>query len=529
MHGGREHVVALKSDGTVWTWGSNVEGQQGRGTTANTLVAHPRDLARHRQRRRRDRAQPHRRAEEQRHRLDVRPQQRRPAGRREHHTASLPVQVTGIADAVGIAAGRDMSYAIRSGGQLWAWGRNDEGQLGDGTTTRRLTPVRVGPAGTFTNVKTLTGGRDHGVAVRTMGRSGPGDPTTTHRWATASTTDRLLPVAIDINGSAAGLGTASDAAAGAHHSYALRTDGTVAAWGRNYRAEIGNGTQGTVLVTRPVSVLGVSDAVTIGAGRDMGNVTLSDGRVKSWGHNLSGQLGDGTTTNRTSAVFVPGITNAVKASGGGSAYGVVLVGDSTTPPPNEDPVANITGTTCTDLTCPLSGATSTDDGSIASYAGASATPRPVGRQPRSHLRPARHLHGDADRHRRRGCDGHGHRRREPDRPDAAARRGSRRAHHGHHLHRPDLPAERSDLDRRRLDLELRVELRRHHHRHGGQPGPHLRPGRRLHGDARPSPMTTVLRTPTRHLVARPSRVRRRPTRTRSPTSPGPRATGSPAR
>ena len=99
----------------------------------------------------------------------------------------------------------------------------------------------------------------------------------------------------------------------------------------------------------------------------MGNVTLADGRVKSWGHNLYGQLGDGTTTDRTSAVFVPGITNAVKAAGGGSAYGVVLVADDTTPPPNQDPVARITGS-CTDFTCPLSGSTSTDsDGTITGY------------------------------------------------------------------------------------------------------------------------------------------------------------------
>ncbi len=123
-------------------------------------------------------------------------------------------------------------------------------------------------------------------------------------------------------------------------------------------------------------MLGVSDAVTIGSGRDMGNVTLSDGRVKSWGHNLYGQLGDGTTTNRTSAVFVPGITNAVKASGGGATYGVVLVGDSTTPPVNQPPVANITGTTCTDLTLPAE-REHLDRRQLASSAtsGTSATPR----------------------------------------------------------------------------------------------------------------------------------------------------------
>ncbi len=110
----------------------------------------------------------------------------------------------------------------------------------------------------------------------------------------------------------------------------------------------------------------LSGAVSIGSGRDMGNVTLADGRVMAWGHNLYGQLGDGTTTNRSRAVVVPGITNAVKAGGGGSAYGVVLVSDGT-PPANQAPVARITGATCTDLSCPLSGSTSSDDNGIVSY------------------------------------------------------------------------------------------------------------------------------------------------------------------
>ena len=79
------------------------------------------------------------------------------------------MQVSGINDAIGIAAGRDMSYAIRSDGQLWAWGRNVEGQLGDGTTTRRPSPVRVGASINFSDVKMLTGGRDHAVAVKNDG------------------------------------------------------------------------------------------------------------------------------------------------------------------------------------------------------------------------------------------------------------------------------------------------------------------------------------------------------------------------
>ena len=109
----------------------------------------------------------------------------------------------------------------------------------------------------------------------------------------------------------------------------------------------------------------MSGATTLGSGRDMGIVTLADGRAKSWGHNLYGQLGDGTTTDRTSAVFVPGVTNAVKSAGGGSTYGVVLVGDGVAV--NQDPTARISGS-CTDLTCALSGSTSTDpDGTVPGY------------------------------------------------------------------------------------------------------------------------------------------------------------------
>ena len=355
LHGGREHVVALKSDGSVWTWGSNVEGQQARGTTANGLVpTRVTSLGF-------DNV-----AVETGHNHSVVLKSNGTVwtaglnsdGQLGDGTTALrrsPVQVQGIADAVAIAAGRDMSYAIRSTGQLWGWGRNDEGQLADGTITRRLTPVRVGA---LTNVTAVTGGRDHGVAVLGDGSAWAWGSNDYGQVGDNSLTDRTAPVRIITGGIA-------DVAAGAHHSYALRTDGTVASWGRNYRSELGDGT-GTSRRT-PVNVLGVGGATTIGSGRDMGIVTLADGRVKSWGHNLYGQLGDGTTTDRTSAVFVPGVTNAVKSGGGGSAYGVVLVGDTTEPPPNQNPVARINGS-CTGLSCPLSGNTSTDpDGMINGY------------------------------------------------------------------------------------------------------------------------------------------------------------------
>ena len=336
IHGGREHVVALKSDGTVWTWGSNVEGQQGRGHDGEHADADPGDLARHQQRGRRDRAQPHRRAEEQRHRVDVRAEQRRPARRRQHHACaahrsrsaasptpsasppaatcptpsapadscgpgaattrassatappravSTPVRVGTSINFAGVktlTGGRDHAVAVKTDGSVWAWGSNDYGQVGDGTTTDKLTP-----------------GRRSTSTAPPPARAPPSTPRPAR-----TTPTRCAPTAPSRRG------VATTARARRRHQHQQDAPGQRA--------------HGTPAARR--SAVPSASA----PGRDMGNVTLADGRVMAWGHNLYGQLGDGTTTNRTRAVVVPGITNAVKAGGGGSAYGVVLVGDTTT-------------------------------------------------------------------------------------------------------------------------------------------------------------------------------------------------------
>lgn len=353
IHGGREHVIVLRADGTVWTWGSNVEGQLGIGTTGNRSLpvqvpgltgvvavetGHNFSMAL---------------------RSDGTVWQwgLNADGQLGDGTTTLrrsPVQVVGLTDAVAIAGGRNMSYAIRANGQVMAWGRNDEGQLGDGTTTRRLTPVRVG---SLTGVQRIAGGRDHGLAVLANGSVWAWGSNNYGQIGDGTTTDRTAPVQVIASGVA-------DVAGGAHHSYALRTAGTVASWGRNYRANLGDGT--TTQRTRPVTVLDVAGAVSIGSARDAGVVTLSDGRALAWGDNAGGQLGDGTTTQRTRAVVVQGVDRAVKAAGGGAAYSVILQRDGT-PPPDQDPVARITGS-CVFLSCPLTGATSSDaDGTIQLY------------------------------------------------------------------------------------------------------------------------------------------------------------------
>ena len=246
-----------------------------------------------------------------------------------------------------------MSYAIRASGTVVAWGRNDEGQLGDGTTIRRTTPV---PVGSLTSITAIAGGRDHGLALRSDGTVWAWGSNDYGQVGNGSTTDRTAPVQV--------MTGAAEVIAGAQHSYARRLDGTVAAWGRNYRANLGDGT--TITRTRPTNVLNLTQVVSIGSGRDTGMAVLADGRLRAWGHNSTGQVGDGTTTNRTSPVLVPGVAGAVLAGGGGAEYSVVVV--SSGPPPPRDPVAAFTAT-CEVTSCSFDASASDDpDGTVVGYA-----------------------------------------------------------------------------------------------------------------------------------------------------------------
>ena len=351
IHGGREHVAALREDGTVWVWGSNVEGQLGLGTTANVTTptrvpgisgavavetGHNHSLA-----------------------LladgTVWTWGLNADGQLGDGTTTLrrsPVPVTGLTDAVAIAAGRNMSYALRANGQVVGWGRNAEGQLGDGTTTRRLTPVRVG---TLTGVVGIAGGRDHGLAVLDTGAVWSWGANAYGQVGDGTLVNRTAPVQVTTG--------VTEVIAGAHHSYALRADGQVWAWGRNYRGNLGDGT--TAMRTRPVLVRNVADAVSIGSGRDHGIAILADGTARAWGYNTGRQLGDGTTTNRTTPVVVAGVTGAVKAGGGGQAYSVILVASG--PPVNQPPNA-VASYSCTLLVCDFQGGTSSDpDGSVIAH------------------------------------------------------------------------------------------------------------------------------------------------------------------
>jgi alpha-tubulin suppressor-like RCC1 family protein len=121
------------------------------------------------------------------------------------------------------------------------------------------------------------------------------------------------------------------AVAGGYRSvYALKSDGTVWAWGTNHRGQLGNGKKSTSTISKPAKVSGLSKVVAIGAAKYSAYAVKSDGTVWAWGSNGDGQLGDGTPLwtirYRATAGQVSGLTNVTGIAGGGNGFAIAVQG-----------------------------------------------------------------------------------------------------------------------------------------------------------------------------------------------------------
>jgi alpha-tubulin suppressor-like RCC1 family protein len=228
-----------------------------------------------------------------------------------------PVDVSGLRRGVAaIANGVRHGCALMRSGGVKCWGINSNGTLGDGTTSRRFAPVQVSG---LTGVAAIAPGGDHSCALTNAGavkcwgfnRSGAlGDGTTS---------DRSRPV--DVTGLSSGV---KSIAAGFGHSCALTTAGGVKCWGSNLRGQLGDGTTSERLT--PVHVSGLSSGViAIAAGVAYSCALTNAGAVKCWGYNEYGQLGDGTTSQRSTPVDVSGLGGGVAAiaTGGGHSCAIM--------------------------------------------------------------------------------------------------------------------------------------------------------------------------------------------------------------
>ena len=214
---------------------------------------------------------------------------------------SSPVSVVGgYTDWSQVSAGADHSLGLRTNGTAWAWGANNYGKLGDNTTANKSSPVSV--VGGYTDWSQVSAGYSHSLGLRTNGTAWAWGQGSNGKLGDNSTADKSSPVSV--------VGGFTDwcqvSAGGSYHSVAVRQNSTIWSWGRNYRGELGDNT-GTAR-SSPVSVVGgFTDWCQVSAGTSAHSVAVrTNGTAWSWGAGFYGAIGDNTTVSKSSPVSVIG-------------------------------------------------------------------------------------------------------------------------------------------------------------------------------------------------------------------------------
>ncbi|MFZ3089202.1 MAG: Ig-like domain-containing protein, partial [Nitrospirota bacterium] len=244
---GTDHTAALKSDGTLWTWGDNSKGQLGNGNTTGT-------------------------------------------------DSNVPVQIGSATDWIAIAAGKDHTLAIKRNGTLWAWGRNyyivTGGQLGLGDKLNRFAPTQVGAD---TNWAHVAAGSYHTVAVKTNGTLWTWGENSQGQLGLNDTAERLFPTQV---------GTDTNwafSAAGTTYTVAIKTDGTLWTWGENYYGQLGNGDTTGIDILAPTQIGTDTNWAFAACGWYHTVAIKTNGTLWAWGENGFGALGLGDAVSR----FIP--------------------------------------------------------------------------------------------------------------------------------------------------------------------------------------------------------------------------------
>jgi alpha-tubulin suppressor-like RCC1 family protein len=211
-----------------------------------------------------------------------------------------------LAAAADLMLGAEHTCKRRADGTFACVGRNDTGQLGDGTTTNSVTAVNVTVAAS--SPSRVAVGRWHSCAImsdstiKCWGYNGSG------QLGDGTKTDRPLGITVS------GLTNATEIAASDDHTCARLNGGEVWCWGKNNKGQLGNGS--TTDSSLPVKVGGVAAANGVTVGIEFSCAPLGDGTVKCWGDNTYGQLGDGSGLLRSGAVAVMGLTSATVVRAG---------------------------------------------------------------------------------------------------------------------------------------------------------------------------------------------------------------------
>ena len=301
---GYYHAGVIKSDGTVWTWGRNNNGQLGNGTSTDS---------------------------------------------------SVPVQASGLTNVIQLGLGSYISAALKDDGTVWVWGGGSYGSIGNGSTSTVYVPTQVP---NLNDVKEITVGAYHILALKndgslwTWGRGDHGE------MGDGSNNNRTTPYEIT------GINNIKFARANAYTTYVVTESGELYAWGLGGNGEIGNSSLGNVnTVTHVTSInnieeiytgyysvfakdtngdvyaWGYNDQNNLGVGVGISQISTptlvtsitdikqiagsinstaaikNDGTLWTWGSNGNGFIGDGTITSNTTPTEVTEVTNALMVDG----------------------------------------------------------------------------------------------------------------------------------------------------------------------------------------------------------------------
>ena len=253
---GYYHTAGVKSDGTLWAWGYNNSGQLGDGTATTYRNA--------------------------------------------------PYQINSDGKWVAVAAGHYHTLGLKADGMLWTWGQNDWGQLGDGTAVNRNAPQKLLWRGN--KWAAVAGGVGHTAGITGDGTLWAWGRNDFGQIGDKSYVEKPLPVKIGDPRWVA-------LEAGGLHTVGLKSDGSLWAWGYNTFGQLGNGTSGNDS-NMPLSIATGTTWKSVDAGLRHTVAVKSDGSLWAWGYNLYGQLGDNSVTQRTLPVSIAAGTTWKTSSSG---------------------------------------------------------------------------------------------------------------------------------------------------------------------------------------------------------------------